>query len=358
MDYLLAAVAWLLALGCSLVALLALRRRARGAVLANAGLSLWVFALVVTLAELGTAFFADWSDAFNTTTISRRWFERHIETQKNETGLRDAHAFRPQLPRGRQRVAFFGDSFTIGHGIEAVSDRFSDRVARRLQDEFPNRFEVDNFGTPGFGISQIDARIRALVAAGVRLDYAVYVFTLNDIEDYHPGTQAIIRAIGREEPQSFLLGRTYLVNWLYVRVLQARGAGTADYFGELERAYAVSTETGAWQHLSRDLRALWRDLRKLGVEPIFVVFPFVHDLPGDYRFAAAHRKLSALAREAAVPVVDLEPLLAAEARRESLVVNRFDPHPNERAHELAARAIGDRLIEELRSPSAATRRDR
>ena len=40
-----------------------------------------------------------------------------------------------------------------------------------------------------------------------------------------------------------------------------------------------------------------------------------------------------------VPVVDLYPTIA-ELPPDDLVVNRNDPHPNERAHELFAGAIG------------------
>jgi hypothetical protein len=46
-----------------------------------------------------------------------------------------------------------------------------------------------------------------------------------------------------------------------------------------------------------------------------------------------------------VPVLDLRPVLESHAG-EGLTVNRFDAHPNERAHALAAAAIERELLDD------------
>jgi hypothetical protein len=53
-------------------------------------------------------------------------------------------------------------------------------------------------------------------------------------------------------------------------------------------------------------------------------------------------------------VLDLEPVFR-EHPRENLTVNRYDAHPNERAHEIAADAIYNKLLNDLAESSASTR---
>ena len=77
-----------------------------------------------------------------------------------------------------------------------------------------------------------------------------------------------------------------------------------------------------------------------------MVFPFMHNLGPDYDFHHAHTKLVKYCREAKIPVLDLEPVLAPHVE-EGLTVSRFDAHPNERAHELAAEAILGLLLDNL-----------
>jgi hypothetical protein len=47
-----------------------------------------------------------------------------------------------------------------------------------------------------------------------------------------------------------------------------------------------------------------------------------------------------------IPVLDLEPTFRTHAG-ENLVVSRFDAHPNERAHAIAAEAIETGLLSDL-----------
>src|SRR5437879_1722797 len=139
-GYLLGLCAWLAAGIVSFVALLSLRRRARGkrAVawrLANVGLAVWVFLAAMTLAELYFAVVYDQSDSFNMSNVSKHWFDRHVRT--NADGFRDDRPFPRNVPPGMKRLCFVGDSFTFGQGVKDPADRFSDRVRSRLEAERP-----------------------------------------------------------------------------------------------------------------------------------------------------------------------------------------------------------------------------
>ena len=69
-----------------------------------------------------------------------------------------------------------------------------------------------------------------------------------------------------------------------------------------------------------------------------VVFPFIHALGTDYAFAEAHRALAEFWASQGIPMLDLLPAFDGE-QSDALRVNARDAHPNERANEIAARAI-------------------
>src|SRR5262245_32327227 len=147
LDYLLGLAVWLAAAAATFVLLLKLRRRwnrtaPRRVKWVNAGLSAWMFLAALTVVELYFSVIYDQSDSFNMSLVSKHWFLRHVVP--NNAGFRDAKPLTRQVPAGMQRVCFVGDSFTFGHGVKDVADRFSDRVGARLDVERPGRFLVAN----------------------------------------------------------------------------------------------------------------------------------------------------------------------------------------------------------------------
>ena len=69
-----------------------------------------------------------------------------------------------------------------------------------------------------------------------------------------------------------------------------------------------------------------------------MIFAFFHNLSPEYRFVGVHEKLAAYWARHNVPTLDLLGIFDGHASEE-LVVNRYDAHPSEVAHELAAKAI-------------------
>ncbi len=345
LTYLLGLGVWLLCLAGLLVWALKLRRRRKQLKLSllvpHLILSSWFVLGVLTLAEIWCAFGVDQSDAFNMTNISKRWFQKYIEAQRNQSGWRDVREFPRTLPDGTRRICFFGDSFTIGHGVRRREDRFTDRLDAELNQAQPGKFQVANLGDPGLEVSQIEARAKSLLDQGYQIDVAIYVFMLNDIEGYDPRTQEVIKSLQQAEPRFFLISETYFPNWLYFRWRQASGRG-GEYFPHLRDSY----NEAPWEGLKRKLDQLHDDFKTHHVDYRMVIFPFLHNLRPDYPFHEAHRKLSEYCRAAGIPVLDLEPVLTAHAA-ETLTVNRFDAHPNERAHAIVAEALKDQLVHDL-----------
>lgn len=306
----------------------------------NLGLSCWMLCVGLTALELYFAFIYDASDSFNMTHVSKRWFQKHVVT--NDEGFRDDHPFPQTVPPGVHRICFLGDSFTFGHGINDVRNRFSDRVAAELDHALPGKFVVNNLGQPGWHPVLNEALLEKLVADGVQMRTVVHTFCLNDIEAFDENTSRYYQKLGRHSPSFFLFRDTYFFNLAYYRVLQLRQPEIRNYYNFVQESY----DGPAWDRMQQLLRQMHNFSQRHDIDLRMVIFPFVHNLGKDYLYESAHKKLAEFCRAEGMPVLDLLPVLTPHAG-EGLTVSAFDAHPNERAHALAAEAIRRDLLSDL-----------
>lgn len=343
---------YLLGMGLALVLLagvlvgcLALRRRwkstGRKVHLAHAGLGLWLLLLVLYLLEGWTALFYDQTDSHGLANVNRRWEARHV--QLNSAGFRDQRPFPVRPSDERTSICFVGDSFTFGHGVRDVADRFSDRIAVRLDREHPGRFSVSNVSRPGLDIRLlVDDVLPDCLDRDANIDVLVYVFVPNDIEYLDERTARHYAAIEQSKPRFFLFADTYFFNLLYFRVQQSRQPELRSYYTYL----AESFETEPWQRMQEKLAQLRRLCNREEIDLRIVIFPFLQNLAEDDPFSAAYEQLAADCEANGVGCLDLRAALKPHAD-EGLVVSRFDAHPNERAHEIAATAIYEGLLADV-----------
>ncbi|HET6324508.1 MAG TPA: SGNH/GDSL hydrolase family protein [Planctomycetaceae bacterium] len=346
-GYLIGMAVWLVVLAGLFFGVLWYRRKrrakGRGLALANLGLSVCMLLGAVTAAELAFACCADFSDTFNITNVSKRWLLLHIDHERNNENFRDRLPFTKYVAPDHKRIIFLGDSFTIGHGVKRMEDRFTDRIAAWLDEKAPGKYVVANLGEPGFEASQVES-IAAAVMSGMHADVSmfVYVYNLNDIEGYMQLVgQDPLEGIYTSQPTFFLFRDTYLLNWLYFRFVQFR-ARNNPYFDRLAAAY----HGPAWDGLRAKLSQLHRECKEGHTDFRMVIFPFLHDLTGEDTFRDARARIVDFCKSEQIPVLDLEPVLREHAG-ENLMVSRFDGHPNERAHAIAAEAIEKNLLSDL-----------
>jgi lysophospholipase L1-like esterase len=344
-SYLLGMGVWLLMLAAVFVIGLKLRRRwkqqPRKLRLVHAALSLGMLGCALTAVELYFAIWYDQSDSFNMTNVSRRWFDEHV--QVNPQGYRDAQPLARTVPAGQRRILFLGDSFTFGHGVNDVADRFSDRVGRALEEAQPGRFVVANLGIPAFDVRQVRRLLTdEVLGGGYQADVVVYTICLNDIESFDGENLKVYERIGAAKPSFFLFRDTYFFNLLYFRMRQFTAPEIRDYYAFVREDYAGEP----WRKMQQELEALREACEAQQVDLRIMVFPFLHNLGPDYPFREAHRQIAAFCKARKIPVLDLEPVLSPHAG-ETLTVNRFDAHPNPRAHELAAEAMRKTLLSDL-----------
>jgi hypothetical protein len=295
--------------------------------------NLLVFLLIASVLLLaGESYFRfayDTTDSFGLSKISRRWFERHW--QFNQAQVRDSvDRYPPAVSAGKRRVTFLGDSFTAGHGIADVEDRFANIVRAQRPG-----WEVHVMAWNGVETGEQMTALTGTARHGYELDVVVLVYCLNDVSDLLPEWKAIYVRLSRP-PQAgrFLIDNSYLINTLYYRMRTRWEPDAARYFDFVRDAY-----TGPiWQLQRFRLQTIREDVRRRGGRLLVVTFPLMHSLGPDYEFADIHRQLELTWREWNAPHLDLlgvyEDMDSAD-----VVVNRYDAHPNERAHRLAADAI-------------------
>ena len=303
------------------------------------GLCLWTLAFTLLGAETAFALFYDTTDTFALCKTSKRWYERHV--QPNNMGFRDRKTFTPQKPSGRQRIVLLGDSFAFGHGIKDPADRFGDVVEARCVEASGGAWELYNLSQPGLPTSLMLKRLDQLADDGFELDVLLLAYNLNDVEDLDENSRYIVGTIILDQPSNWVLSECYLPNFLYYRSSQFSRPEVRDYFDWLTAAY--EGEGWARQRAQLDELREWCDRNE--VELLVVMFPFLHTLGESYKFGPAHQTLNDYWRSHDVPVLDLLDVLQPHAA-EGLTVNRFDGHPNERAHALAGEAMWEDLLKE------------
>lgn len=356
-DYLLGLAVWLFALACGLVALLVLRRRSHARpkrlLCLNVGLSLWLFLALLTTVEGYFAFIYDQSDAFNATNVSKHWFDRHVQPEQKPlrfhsgggTLYRDDREFPMKLAPGQRHICFVGDSFTFGHGVNRVADRFSNRVRADLDEAHPGKFVVSNLADAGKELHWIEELLSKIIQDRLPVDIVVYAICLNDIETFDRSYADFYHELNERAPKSPFILNTYFPNLLYYRLQQVTSARIGGYYEHLAEWYAGH----AWELMRRELDKTRQLCVDNGIDLRIVVFPFLHNLGPEYPFAAAHLKIAEFCQETGVRMLDLRSVLEPHVA-DGLMVNRFDPHPNERAHALAAQAIERDLLSDLFQP--------
>jgi hypothetical protein len=344
-NYLIGMLLWLVAGVLAFWGLLKyrqrLRRSGRRLTLANLLFSLWIFLAMLTGVEVYFALLFDATDSFNRSNISRVWFLRHVEPDLRVLDLghggikyRDDQIFPRPVPEDRKHVCFVGDSFTFGHGVASVSDRFSNRIRAELDSRFPHEYIITNLSEPGTDLNWAEGLVRELVENDIHVDTLVYVFCPNDIEVYHPDFMKNVQKLSELNPNCPLLAHTYFFNLLYYRYQLASRPEAREYYGYLADYYSGEP----WQQMQTQFKAFAAFCKAYRIELKVVIFPFLQDLDQESPFDHARSVVRGFCDEQGIPVLDLHETLSEHAQ-ENLTVSVFDAHPNARAHNLAADAI-------------------
>jgi len=255
---------------------------------------------------------------------------------------RDTVPFPENVSSDQHHILFVGDSFTFGHGLPNVEDRFSNRLRVDLDDEYPNRFLVSNISNVGKDLIWGELVMQHVFKDNHKVDTVIYVMCLNDIETFDKRTDKYYEKLAKHNPEFFLFSKTYFFNMAYFRFKQYTLPDVRGYYSSLSDYF----DSDAFRKMKNKIDKVDRLCKDNGAELQLVVFPFLHNLGPNYPFHAAHEKIVGHCKDAGIRIVDLESTMS-DHRDEYLVVNQFDAHPNKRANEIAAKAIREALIQPI-----------
>jgi len=297
----------------------------------NALVFCFLFSIVVLTGEIYYRFIYDSTESFGLTKTTQHWFAKHFH--RNSLGFRDSIEYELPNSSHRSRVTFLGDSFTAGHGIPNVEDRFANLV----REQRPS-YDVHVLAICGWDTQQEIDALEKICDEGYELDTVVLVYCLNDISDISEEWRKVLKRIASRSSDNFFVNNSYLCNTLYYRLKAANDPDIADYYQFVEDLYGGET----WERQKERLQQLRDDVRRRGGRLLVVTFPFVNALGDDDRYRSIHNQLDEWWKELDVPHLDLLPAYSSY-RPDELVVSRYDAHPNERAHAIAAKQIVDFL---------------
>ena len=294
----------------------------------NALLLVFLCSLLALGGEIRFRFFYDTTDSFGLMKTTRSWFDRHF--QFNNASFRDSVSYPISIPSGQRRVSFLGDSFTAGHGVPDVEDRFVNRIRQANPD-----WDVQMLARCGWDTGHELAYLEETLQYQYELDVVVLVYCLNDIADIVPEWTATLSRIYSSSDPGFVIEHSYLFNTLYFRWKASQDPDVSNYY-----QFVTSNYQGrVWDEQCQRLTRLRDEVDARNGRLIVVTFPFVHALDGDYPYMTAHERLSEFWESLSVPHLDLLKVFTEHDDARSLVVNPRDAHPNEHAHALVAPAI-------------------
>ena len=233
----------------------------------------------------------------------------------------NAHGFRgpsiaEQPAPGVARIAFVGDSITMGWGVRE-EEQFSSRVLASLA---ARGRKVDGFNL-GVGNLNTAQELALFRAAGARMkpDIIVLAYFINDAEPMPKyGETSWL-----DEHSAAWVVTDYRIDGLM------RQFGDQPGWKEYYRGLYADTAPG-WQATQRALAGFAATARELDAKLIVFNIPEIRELK-PYPFGDITTKVLSLVAKQGVPAVDLLPTVV-EMDPASLWVTVPDPHPNGRAN--------------------------
>lgn len=277
----------------------------------------------------------DESDSLGFLKVNGRWLQRHVVY--NSYFVRDRD-FELKKKEGTTRIGVIGDSIAMGYGIRDVNNRFSNILEKKLRDAKKN-VEVYNLGESGADTdTEIDNYNKA---KKLNFDIIIWEYFLNDAQPNKKstGTSILTKEGSRGEIAKFISKYSYFFDYIYWR-LSAKYEKT---FRELRNADmgAYKNEKVFERHKEFVLSFI-KQLKDENKKVVVIIFPFMYFLP-NYPAKDIHVKMGNIFRENGIEPIDLLDDLKNKNSKD-LIVSRFDYHPNEGVHKLAAQRLYDKIL--------------
>jgi len=301
----------------------------------------FAFFLIVIVFSMFEAYFRyryDESDGLGFLQVSQKWNQRHVVY--NGAFFRDRN-FEDKKKPGVIRIGVLGDSLTFGAGIKNVNNRFSNILEKELKDSGYN-VEVYNLGKPGY---DIDGEIEVYNKEKyLNFDIVVWEYFINDIQPRNStGSPIITKSSQRTKILEFISKKSFFLDYLYWRFSSVYDATIHDLEDADVDQYKNQKRLKVFeQQVSDFISSLKADNKKV----VVVMFPSVALLGNNYPTFITD-KMVKLYKKNDVPVINLYPYYKNK-KPEELKASRFDTHPNEKVHKLAADLLYEQIVKQIK----------
>mgnify|MGYP003603790806 CR=1 FL=1 len=295
----------------------------------------------------------------------------------NSHGMRDRE-FSTTKPDGTFRIACIGDSVTYGFGIDRSTHSYPKRLETLLNSfcsDSKTRFEVLNFGVPGYDAAEIAETARQKVLP-FHPDLVIYGYCLNDPQETSLEFLKILaemthaqRHYYSAQTHSFLMRHSRVFRLasyiLHRSAPQGKSLGEhvfakADPENAALQSHNYATYFSALHEGGDGRRNLERSLDTLAAVctqdhiPVCVfIFPVTNNLD-PYPLSETHRLVADLCKARSFHVYDLLEDFRAYQRQENRGVYFDYLHPDTPGAQYTATAILSGLLQESMLPSTDT----
>lgn len=273
------------------------------------------------------------------------------------------------LPKNAELIFAFGDSFTAGAGV-APPDAWPKQLETMVQID-GMAYYISNYGIPGFNIREVHDLMQQKLGKAKPPSLVVYGLVLND-PMYFPNEKGVfldisnidLKGESKQELFNFIFWRTHAYDLRRHRVLQwfYRRSFIARYFiSQWEIASTAKRSIKYYHHLfdesvnAKGTQEFYLHLDQMkqlvenkGSKLLVMIFPLFYRNHANYPFSDIHQKIESRLKEKNIEVLDLLPFYRTISDRQ-LWVHPTDQHPNNLAHQIAAKALKNWIEKNLRN---------
>ncbi|MGA0555710.1 SGNH/GDSL hydrolase family protein [Larkinella sp. VNQ87] len=263
------------------------------------------------------------------TLASHIWFERYWPPV-NAAGYRDVEH---TDTTGKKKILVVGDSYTAGHGLKKVEERYSNVLAQKLGAQ---TYIVYNLGVSGSDTRDEYDRLQKF---GVKPDLMVLQYFPNDIEkvarDFGVFPAVFQPFSDLPGPLRILFKNSYLLNYVYWQL--PHGSGVAPFEDYAKKVYTDPKIMNS--HLS-DLSKFMTYCQVNKIPLYVVLFPFSHNLEKTTTYT---RPVVDFFRRNNVPVLEVGTLIK-DIDPDDRIVGRNDFH----ASAIVNQRVGEALFQRIK----------
>lgn len=256
----------------------------------------------------------------------------------NSQGLRD-YEYPLEKPDDVYRIASLGDSIAFGWGVN-IEDSYAKKLEEKLKVRSDYKFEVLDFGVPGYYSDQELNQLKQKVLA-YDPDMVILMYVFNDAE-VAPRYSLDKKVFFYRKTVQYLKYKSYTFSFLFYnyakirQLFQEKETTEGDYAEYLEKLF--SDDNPGWNISKNSLLEIKKITDENDIDFVMFIYPSIEsDHLQNYESRNIHEIIKKFAEDNDIRVVDLLPYFLYN--KDKKLELEIDAHPNEFAHNLMSEVI-------------------